>query len=533
MQIIGYHITCIQAVNSLGERPNGSILDFLLEYKPDSIKVMYHLDYCVANLFRALQVPAHDLKKLLNNGSLYLAPYTFNYIPKKYFNVQHGAGRGAPFANFNDMYQFHRNSDITEHEPEWYAMEAARIGSQVYEALLQLGLSPTSLVSPVRCWEKEVLAHMDLPELDDIPEQAAKLAYDCCEGGWVEAFQKGHFDKTYDYDVRSAYGSFTRGLLDTRYGKWRNDPFYDPVCYYGYALCDIEVTAPISPITFKTEDDEKITPTGKFPKPKVLSKRYLNFIDKYKIANVRVIDGWWWHPDKLVCPFETMIDELYRFKESAYGMAKDVYKRILAGIWGKFLQTNSDSFGDLFNPVWAEEVETGCRLTTAAFIYDNKLEKNTLHVAVDGVLSSRPVELAEQGAIGEWKLTNVGAAYVISSGICAVQGKEYQIDSDKENSDFILRYDWLKDQIAANPNAHEYTMSKLSPVTVQKAVTQNKMQTLGQHEEIVKTIDITFESKRSYDQIPETGRQLQRRHYMSEPYSIDLIMSYRDHCGIG
>lgn len=529
MQVIGYHITYNQAINSLGESSNGDILAFLLEYKPDSIKTFYHLDYCVANLFRALEVDKNSLRKLLNNNSLYLAPYTFSYIPKKFFNLQHGSGRGSPFANFNDMYQFHRNSDITEHEPEWYAVEAARIGNQVYDALVKLDLSPTSLVSPVRCWEKEILSQMDLPGLSDIPQEAAKMAYDCCEGGWVEAFQKGHFGRTYDYDMRSAYGSFTRGLLDTRYGRWSNDPFYDSACYYGYALCDIEVTSPISPITCITEDGEKVTPVGKFPKPKVLSKRYLDFIDKYKIANVRVIDGWWWHPDKLVYPFETMIDDLFQFKESASGMAKDVYKRILAGIWGKFLQINNKEFGDLFNPVWAEEVETGCRLSTAAFIYDNKLEKDVLHVAVDGVLTDREVNTADSGKIGQWKLSNIGAAYIISSGICAVQGKDYQVDSDKENSDFILRYDWLKDQIAANPLAHEYTMSKLSPVTVQKAVTQNKMEVLGQHEEIVKTVDITFESKRSYEQIPETGRQLQHRHYMSEPYSVDLIMSYGDH----
>lgn len=106
------------------------------------------------------------------------------------------------------------------------------------------------------------------------------------------------------------------------------------------------------------------------------------------------------------------------------------------------------------------------------------------------------------------------------------------IDSDKKNSDFILRYDWLKDQIEANPLAHEYIMSKLSPVTLQKAITQNKMEVLVQHEEIVKTVDITFESKREYLQMPETGSQLQKRHYISEPQSIDLITSYGDHVEI-
>ena len=84
MQIIGYHVTYNQAINSLGESSDSDILAFLLDYKPDSIKVFYHLDYCVANLFRALQVEKNDIRKLLNNNSVYIAPYTFNYMPKKY-----------------------------------------------------------------------------------------------------------------------------------------------------------------------------------------------------------------------------------------------------------------------------------------------------------------------------------------------------------------------------------------------------------------------------------------------------------------
>jgi hypothetical protein len=530
MRVIGYHIIHNRIYNSDGESSDKDPLSFLLAYKPDTIRVLYHLDYCIANLFRWLQVSEPDLQKLVRNNDLYLAPYKFSYMDKKYFNLQHGSGKGSPFANFNDMYQFHRNSDLTVHEPEDYAMLAQEVGDHVYNALCRLDLHPKSLTSPVRCWEKEVLENMSLPGIDDIPEPAAKMAYDCCEGGWVEAFQKGHFDVTYDYDMRSAYGSFTRSLYDTRYGKWQNDPIYDPAAYYGYALCNVEVIAPISPITFKDDADEKLTPIGKFPRPRVLSKRYLDFILKYKIANIEILDGWWWFPDKLVTPFELMVDDLFNRKEGAPpGMEKDTIKRILAGIWGKFLfvkkkpKKDENPFGDLFNPVWAEDVETGCRLSSAAFIYDNKIEKNVLHVAVDGVLTNRQVNIKDNGGIGEWKLSNTGSGYVISSGICAIQGKDNKYDPESEDSDFILRYDWLKEQIANNPHSPEYVMSKLSPVTVQKAVTQEKMRLLGQHEEIVKTIDLAFESKRIYDRIPETGIQLQTRHFASKPIDISMM----------
>lgn len=68
-------------------------------------------------------------------------------------------------------------------------------------------------------------------------------------------------------------------------------------------------------------------------------------------------------------------------------------------------------------------------------------------------------------------------------------------------------------------------MSKLSPVTIQKAVSQNKLHLIGQHEEITKTIDIGFESKRIYDKVPETGMQLQTNKYASKPMEFDLILN--------
>jgi hypothetical protein len=532
MRIIGYHITDGLVVNSEGGECREYPLDFLLERIPDTIKVFYHLDYSVANLFRWLKVNEYEIRKLVKKGEIYLAPYRFGYSEKKYFNVQYGGGRGSFFANFNDMYQFHRNSDLSTLPPADYARQAADIGKRVYEALVKLELNPMSLTSPVRCWEKEVLSKMDLPGMADLPEPVAKAAYDCCDGGWVEAFQKGHWGKTYDYDVRSAYGSFTRNLLDTRYGKWIEAPYYDPSCYYGYGLCNIEATSPFSPITYM-RGDEKLTPNGKFPEPKWIGKRQIDHALKYKTAKIEVLDGWWWFPDKLVYPLEDMIDYLFKAKESATGIDKDVYKRILAGIWGKFLfikqhpKKGENPYGELFNSVYAEEVESGCRCSTSAFVLDHHLEKSTLHVAVDGVLSSAPATILDTGQIGEWKLSNVGAAYVISSGICAVQGKDTDIAEDKENSDFILRYDWLKDQIQRNPNSPCYTMRKLSPVTLQKAISQAKLDRLGEHEEIERTVDITFESKRDYDEKPETGAQLQRRKYYSKPTDIRSIVEIK------
>ena len=466
MRVIGYHITKDLAANSDGEIAISDPLGFITTDKPNSIKVFYHLDYSVANLMSWLGTEKHELSKLIRTQDLYIAPWRFSYMAKKYFNLKYGGGRDAPFANFSDMYQFHRNSDLTMCTPIEYARMGQEIGQKVYDTLCGLDIAPVSLTSPVRCWEKAVLEQMNLPGMNNLPLPAAQMAYKTCDGGWVESFQKGHWDKVYDWDIRSAYASFTRNLLDTRRGRWIQTDLYDPQAYYGYALCDVEITAPFSPISFKVGEDE-ITPVGKWQR--YLTKHHIDFIRKYNLGTVDILDGWWWFPDKLVTPLERMIDELYQAKESAKTeFEKGVIKRILAGTWGKFLQVNQhprkgdDPFGKLFNPVWAAEVEALCRLKTASLVLDNHLEKTVLHVAVDGVLTSQNVVLTEKGKMGEWHLSGQGKGFVLSSGICALESKDMPLEKEnnRDSGDFVLRYGWLKDQITTAPNATAYVLSK-------------------------------------------------------------------------
>ena len=96
-----------------------------------------------------------------------------------------------------------------------------------------------------------------------------------------------------------------------------------------------------------------------------------------------------------------------------------------------------------------------------------------------------------ENGMGSWKLTAKSSAIIVSSGVVAVQGKD-----DDATADFSLRYEWLKSEIEKHPEQSEYEMVKQSPVTLMKAITQNKLATLGCLEVIKKTVDVKYGLKR-------------------------------------
>lgn len=396
MNITGYHISPdLIATSDSKIRREPPWLDFLFNGEGDTIKVAYHLDYAVANLLRMMGIPESQLRTLNDKGELRFRGYRFKYIPKKFFSIAYG----SQFAVFSDMAQYMDNWTLNseyDERPEDLALRKAhvaqQIGIEVYDALTKLGLHPKSLVSPISAFEKEVLSKMDLPSLEDIPEEAAEYAYNCTHGPWVEALQKGHFE-TEDWDLKSAYPFQLSQLIDIRKGHWVKSEKYEPEAYYGYAKGMVNITADFSPIVYSKTEEQNFTPKGQWET--YLTKEEIDFIDKYKLGSFEIYDGWWFFPNEIVRPLEGIMNWLYLKKEGTKGLEKKVLKRIAAGCWGKLLEVNHDGeLGDYFQTCWGVEVESRTRLEVARFVLDNNLQDNLLSIAVDGVLVSKGVERA-------------------------------------------------------------------------------------------------------------------------------------------
>ena len=320
MRVIGYHITHNFACNSDSEScTEAPWLDFLFAEKGECIKVLYHMDYSVACLLKMLNIPADALKELAETTDLNYEEYTFQYIPKKWFSIKDKKTR--QWAGFSDMAQYENcNLQILEgaDNAKFCASAAKVIGDRVYITLVDLGLSPKSLASPISAFNREILSAMDLPTVDDIPDEVAEYAYQCCRGSWIENFAIGNYDDTLDWDIKSAYGAELAKLVDFRLGGWEQSKMYIANARYGFCKGVVTINKSFSPILFKTPSN-LFTPMGTWET--YLTKDEIDFIDKWGLGEFEIENGFWFTLDKenYKEPLRNMVAGLFRQKGKSTG----------------------------------------------------------------------------------------------------------------------------------------------------------------------------------------------------------------------
>jgi len=528
LRIVGYHITPqdeITIANSDGEFIKGKerILYWLLTSKPGTIRIFYNVDYAVAQILKALNLTKEQGQILSDTNTLWYPPYELHYVTNKYFNIQKGQGKGSFFVNYSDASQYFDWTLSENDDAQEKADKAREMGEQVYDGLSSIGLHPTALTSPIRCYEKEVLSKMNLPNVVDLPTPVAKHAYQCESGMWVEAFMMGSFEDAYDFDIKSAFGFKTSKLINPNLGTWTRTKSYQEGAYYGFANCKIEIDTDFSPILVK-KGDHSYGVVGVFER--FLPKSKIDYIKRHKIGEVEVLDGVWFSPDKIEYPFERICNELYEKKEASTGMTKEVIKLILAQIWGKTLSIETkgeeESMGDLFNPVFGVSVESDSHIQVADYCVELMKQGFEIgHIAIDGVTaigsvssSTVPPFLSIGSAMGDWKLSSHSPAIIAGSGSVAIKDKI-------GINELSLNYDWLMGNIVNKPNETEYVLTKTTPMTLGKALIGENWSRLGA---LIQTRRIVngHEIKREYDSYPEVGSDFLKQ-YRSSPRDISQI----------
>lgn len=532
MKIIGYHLGLNSIANSEGEiRTQSPWLDWLLsQSEPGTIQCFYNLDADVARLLRLIDIDVTEGRKLIRNGRLYIAPYTLRYIPKKFFSIDKGFGRGHSFATFNDIAQYNPPaSNGIDSNPNILlvrANKAAEVGMEVYQILTSLGLEVNSLVSPVRAFQRSVLNKLDIPTVDDVPRQAGEFAYYCCKGSWLECFKRGHFD-TWDYDISSGYPYYVSLLPDIRQGKWIHSKKMESPpslsqeagSYIGFYKGKVTITSDFSPILYKPERDLSYTPRGTWET--YITDREWAFILQYNLGTFECEEGWRWEPDvslrHLGYPLQQTMHWLHSEKSREGELRREVIKRIMAGLYGKMLevrQFEKAEMGPLFNPVYAAEIETNTRLEVARFALDNGIVP--LHIAVDGLLADRELPIVESGAMGSWKLTSRSPALIMGSGAVAVKDR-------KGVGDFSLDYDMLIKFAREHPEATNYIMKKNSPLTLAKTLNLGRWDSLGLLIDNERSVEFLTEEKRMYIKEPQQVSDLLSCDFESVPWDVSIL----------
>lgn len=539
MQIIIYYLQGNILYSSRGNKFQSPYLEALLsESNPETIQCFYNLDYAVANLCKLVELTEDEIRKLWINeskgeetgkGRVYIEPYELNYYPKTMFTIDKYVGvkrYGNPFCILADMSQY-MNTKIEPNLLDGQIFSrlnvAKDIAQQVYESLVKLNLKPKTLTSPIRAYHNDVLRNMNLPTWKDMPEECANYWYQACVGGWVEAFKIGHFEKLWDYDIQSAYPYQMRKLANFKNlgaGRWEKVSDFIPDHkdgMLGIFQAFYATESDFHPVIFKDFQGRNFTPTGEYPC--FLTWNKMEFIKYHKLGEIKVVDGWVWKPNSPVSrPLYRPIEELYKKKNQATGIEREVIKRVMVGIYGKLGETlkynASTPFGEFFNPCWRAEVENNTHLRVMHFCMQNKIVP--VSITTDGVLTDKEINIIPSTKIGEWKLDSVTKGLVFGSGCIALQGKQ-------KEGDFSLNYDELLERIIKDKEIKEITIEKEGFVTIGEAIERNIMDKLGEFEVDKRSIILNNDIKRIYPNEPENFGMLLCSQYDSIGIDISLV----------
>ncbi len=497
----------------------GDLLCFLLESldeKDDKmhLKATWNLDQFVAPILKL--VGQSSCKKLASsNHKVKIGSFTLFYIPKKLFSIrlfEDGDNYEATLYDISQYYPKHDDQD---------AIGIAAAGGVLLSSLEKIGIfNPVKLTSPVAIYQDAILEHMDIPNLTNMPGkslEAASYAYRCAGKAWTVAYKIGHFTNAYDYDLTSAYPSEASQLFSTKYCSYKKANHYIP-CHIAFLKGTVTINAPISPIIYRTEDGNLISPVGTWDD--YFTSEEIAFIEKWKLGSFKLKDGWFLTFTAPVKPLELPLQRLYAIRrKSIYDELVDrITKGIGVGIVGKMAERFEDGTpGKYFNPIWHSLVTSRVRLKVGEFIFANSLTKDLVHTSVDGVLVTKEVKLPKYSGMGSWRLSSSGSALVVSSG--------QLFYGDKHPKG--INYEALIAMIKADPNESYYGTKKLRPQTLAEAIESDDISNIGTVKEYWTSIDFApdiHKHDRAFNKLPYTGKDLLKRVYNSNPLDIALII---------
>jgi hypothetical protein len=330
----------------------------------------------------------------------------------------------------------------------------------------------------------------------------------------------GHFETAYDYDLSSAFPHVHAKLLDPRQGNYTISSEYDEKALYGYVHCLVTIYPHVfcHPIVYR----DLSAPVGHSLSCRTgtwedfRTKAEIDFIRQYKIGEVKVLDGAYWHPDPKkpqIYPAKAIIDKLLKFKETASILGKHIIKGMLVGISGKTgeYRTFADKVGYFFCTPWRAEFNSQTNLNVARFIYRHKLMPNSIAVATDGVMTDRGIEFTEKDKQDGWKLNYQGEAIVVSDS-----GRYYL-----QKHPLSFHFNELVDLIASKPFGCHWEKRIKRIITLETAMKFNMLNQLGTVQEYDQSLDLrNITCSRHFPKYPTAGWELLRETFESTPLSV-------------
>jgi hypothetical protein len=153
MKVLGYHISDKGVINSDGETSLSlSLVEFLLQPKDGTIRVLYDLDYSIGSILKSLKLTVRETAVLCDTTKFRLPPYQLRYVTGKFLSIK----RVNAFSYFSNASQYSKRNTDAELtlQPLTLAKLAESVGKEVLGIFSELGIEAESLTSPARAYER-------------------------------------------------------------------------------------------------------------------------------------------------------------------------------------------------------------------------------------------------------------------------------------------------------------------------------------------------------------------------------------------
>lgn len=529
------------------------------------------------NWFFNIQFDFESMIKYLDYGELvalykdkelqYNEFFKIKYIPKKYFVIQDNSNNNYYFYDMHNFVEGSLNKASKEmlkdskleyrvcakrlnFDAEYWKQEEKRIVEYcIKDALLTKKLAdyfwgiiytnlkfyPKTPISKGKLSEEYFLHTCDIPAINSIPEKVLKHAYNTYYGGHFEILKRGYFEKVYSYDIKSAYPSIIKDLIDMSKGKWEKTDKLNPDCHSGFYLCSIQsMEKNFSPFMQKVGGDKglNVYPNGKF-KQYLTKEEILFFESRFENNDIKIESGYEFFPKSEVKPFKSEIERLYEWKEKEQNEdIKKCVKIILNSLYGKFIQVSGDynKTGRLFNPLYAAKITAGARIK----ILELALQKPecVISFSTDSVCSTEKLNVPLNPQLGDFQLDFNGQGVFIMSDIYNLWNEETKKEKTKlrgfslaSSKDMEKEKTYLKDILRMlKETVYEYSTER--PSHLGECIAHNKTKTIKDNLNVFtshkKKIDINGDNKRIWSKEFKSGKDCLKEMHESLPIMIGV-----------
>lgn len=278
-----------------------------------------------------------------------------------------------------------------------------------------IGFTPRVWYSPANVAALFARSRCYLPTLEGIPEKVIVASTLSFHGGHIECYQRGTFEKVWNYDINSAYPSIIRDIPDLSAGTWNQvDEYTDNE--YGFYLVQWTQEKNLHPVfPVRASSGSSFYVNGRMFD--ILTAEEVRAIRDKRIPHTKlmIFTGWVFEPDgNFQFPYRAHIDDLFE-KRKTDPEHIQWYKDMATMLYGKLIDCRHGRCGDLFNPMVAATATAHIRLK----MFDALREtgNHAIMVMTDGLYSEKPLRLDIGDGIGQWTETEYRNPLFVEAGV--------------------------------------------------------------------------------------------------------------------